>query len=486
MPYKMFEIKADNVDALCGASNCFQIFSEDGKKYGIRFSKNIYKDDTIEYYNMIIELVITCIIDYLFEILNLRILSNIALVQKVVKIGIYKIKITGAKNKDGYIPYVITELNNDSEKEIKDLYKFITSEIFVNPEIWTVEFITKFIQLLLIKIYNFYLLMYSLIGFKHGDFKTNNIIIEFNSNYKETRLVEELLKSFNVYIIDFEKSRINLQFNDNSGNYQNYVLDKRDHAYDIEGGEYPYKTFYDNINNKYFSSYLDFETLYWWLINPIGINLKIQKDIEKLKQTDPNAEKNLELLKSLNFNNYNTAISDFFKKSEIFFNTNFDYNNIHTQMPTSDTKITASGAAIYKALQTSRYKLTTTDTFLKLKDFNIDTLIIYRLNELANVFTNIIPEYRDHLNILTQVSNCILVKINFQDKSYYKKTQALLMPELLTNFNAIAETSFAGGKRHIKNSNYRNKTHKIKDSSITKKNNTRKHKNKHKTIKIRK
>ena len=113
---------------------------------------------------MIIELVITCIIDYLFEILKLRTLPNIALVQKVVKVGIYKINITGPENKDGYIPYVITELNNDSEKEIKDLYKFITSEICVNPEIWTVEFITKFIQLLLIKIYE------------------SNILLNFQSN----------------------------------------------------------------------------------------------------------------------------------------------------------------------------------------------------------------------------------------------------------------------------------------------------------------
>lgn len=478
--FKEFEINNENVSKLCGTDNCFQILedSENSVKYGVRFSTVIYQNDTIEYYNMIIELVINCILDYMFNYSKIFALiekykksKSIALIQKINNVGMYTITINdGSEEKKGFIPYIITELNPN--KQIKDLLKFIKTEILIKPDIWTVELITQFILLLLIKIYNFYLIAYSTVGFKHYDFKLNNIVIEYEKDKEGTSPLE-----FDVYIIDFGFASINLQYDSNledvTINGNNFILDKRDHNFDLEKGDGSYKTFYDNVNNKHFSSDLDFETLYWWLLNPTGYNLDTEKVIPEAIRAEIDSFTNLKI--------YNSALSRIME--HVFFNKQYEYEFPNAN-PNANTKITQLGKRIKEVLLNP----------IPSPFINSYNLIMYRLNELFELLTKILrpPKELEHYLLINpselykiQCSKthedelksllsdkdkyeagiwyCTgLIPINIADKQLYQRMKFALTQRLHLHSLTVRNVSTAGGSRIIKNNKIRNKKTTVK------------------------
>jgi hypothetical protein len=230
----------------CGADNCFKTITlDDGKTYGVRFSKKILFDKSIILYDTIIEMLINCISYFTLQKLKEGQRIPIADIQPLSDIGFYKVNI---KIKDrtiyGYIPYTVYEMN---EKTIT-LYDLLKNILNGKPSEYTVDKIKEILGTVCLQIYNFYNIMYPSIKFEHNDFKIDNIVLN--------------PETLQVYIIDFGLSRINVILKD-----RNYQIFKRE-VKELERRD-DTSNFYFYISDIYQKYYLnkqaDIEKLTVWL-----------------------------------------------------------------------------------------------------------------------------------------------------------------------------------------------------------------------------
>lgn len=270
IPVKIDDEPTDeSTDMKCGAGNCYRIITHDDKKYGVRFNKNIYYGDSLEFYNAVRELTLNSVLAFLLKAgissgsITSKFANNIAMLQDIISVGFYTVKIMDANGdiKDGYIPYIITEYNPSLITLDRYILNHINSE---NP--WTPEKLKSFLCNVMVQIYNFEILAYTKFNFKHEDFKINNILIN-----------EETMQ---LFIIDFEHSSMNFQYNG-----RNYYLAPRNKLYDIIeskkdnilGEKYEsYNWYVSNIiKNKIFSD-ADMFTFLWRMYYPEGSKIPLE------------------------------------------------------------------------------------------------------------------------------------------------------------------------------------------------------------------
>ena len=242
----------------CGAQNCYNMVNQGGKSYGVRFSKNIYFEGSLNLYNSVIEFAVNSLLYFLYSKYDFvkddnNFKDKTAIVQRVVNVGLYHVKIAeGDKEIDGYIPYIVTEYNQN----LMTLAAYIKTHI-QSEESWSKESIKAFLCSIMKQIYNFQVVAYEKFNFKHNDFKINNIMVD-----KAT---------LRVYIIDFELSRMNFQYGG-----CNYYLTQRDKHFDSTirkpYSESGYQFYLTSILKR--KDYVDFdiEVFFWWMCNVFSIN----------------------------------------------------------------------------------------------------------------------------------------------------------------------------------------------------------------------
>jgi serine/threonine protein kinase len=257
----------------CGAQNCYNMVNQGGKPYGVRFSKNIYFEGSLNLYNSVIEFAVNSLLYFLYSKYDFvkdgnNFKDKTAIVQRVVSVGLYHVKIEQVgKVIDGYIPYIVTEYNPN----LMTLAAYIKTHI-QSEESWSKESIKEFLCSIMKQIYNFQVVAYEKFNFKHNDFKINNIMVD-----KET---------LSVYIIDFELSRMNFQYVT-----RNYYLTQRDKDFDSEiretYSETGYQFYLTSILKR--KDYVDFdiEVFFWWMCNVFSI-----KEINSLKRLNEHHYKN--------------------------------------------------------------------------------------------------------------------------------------------------------------------------------------------------
>jgi hypothetical protein len=242
---KISKADLDEPTKKCGADNCFKtITHDDGKTYGVRFSKNILFDNSIVLYDTIIEMLINCISYFTLQKLKETQKDIISAdIQPLSGMGFYKVKI---KDKPiyGYIPYTVYEM----KEETITLYDLVKNILNGNPVEYSVVRIKEILGNVCLQIYNFYNIMYPSIKFEHNDFKIDNIVLN--------------PKTLQVYIIDFGLSRINV-ITEN----RNYQIFKRE-VKELERKN-DTSNFYFYISDIYEKYYLnkqaDIEKLTVWL-----------------------------------------------------------------------------------------------------------------------------------------------------------------------------------------------------------------------------
>ena len=325
----------------CGADNCFKTVIIDGKTYGIRFNQHILLNNTIYFYDTLIEMLINCISWFTLQKLKLK-SSKIkeglpADIQPVNRIGFYKVNI-GSSKTCGYISYTVFEM----EESTITLYDFIQNILNEDTSIYTSDKIKDILRIICLQIYNFYILMYPSIKFEHNDFKIDNIIIN-----------PETLK---VSIIDFGLTRINVILND-----RNYTIFKREEK-EIERAT-KYSNFYMYIHDIYAKFYLnkqaDIERFTLWL-----------KDMPDKKDFKNKA-------------NYMNVIRTYF------------IPNMKILQYLSLDDIKASNHFSYYR----EYELKLKSTTQSIKSINCMDLFLYSLDELKKIIASMSGESdTDHLN----------------------------------------------------------------------------------------
>ncbi len=237
----------------CGADNCFsQDIAVNEDIYGIRFSNKLLVFNELYKTNYIVDFLKEFLINAILYFVSSKINSNnIASIQKIVSLGFYKINVKDEPKKYDnvcFIPYLITKTHN--EDNIVDLLNYFDKELIrLNDKL----LIKRIVSNILIQIYNFYQVMYNLVNFTHRDFKLNNMLYDKNKD--------------KVYIMDFGYTRINI-------NLHNQGINRK---YDI--GSSSFKLF-PHMENS-----IDFDTLYYWLINPFDDPNPIHQQEEERKQS---------------------------------------------------------------------------------------------------------------------------------------------------------------------------------------------------------
>jgi hypothetical protein len=257
----------------CGATNCFFILKDDNdenKKYGLRISSLIYFENDTELKNLIIENVINSVCHYYSSLVKKK--DNFPEISEILKFGIIKVTFTiDGKPKNGYIPYTLTNYNPNNMQ----LKQYINSNLLKKTQCDIYLFITKLLE----KIYNFYVVMRPYFKFSHFDFKTDNILID-----SETQ---------QIYIIDFGHAQINIYEGDAI-----YCLRNRKQLSlgepDADSISEEYKWYVQNINNVFYSDN-DIELLIWWLVN----NFPKQMETHEIKQYNNSVMRIFEFFKDI-------------------------------------------------------------------------------------------------------------------------------------------------------------------------------------------
>ena len=255
----LFAPQSENATALtnvkianCGADNCYFIVkNRKGLQFGLRLSSNIYLQSDYGIYNLIIENLINCIIHFYFTnpiLLGIgaySIKEKLPEISAVLRFGFIKVNFTNSENEQltGYIPYTLTE----HKPEYITLSRYISKMCETNQDTMLTECeVEDFIKKILTYVYNFYVIARPYFKFNHNDFKTNNILINPDTN--------------KIYIIDFGYAQINFY----NGN-RTFNLSNRIDFFEDKQGEYNFLV--KNMNDIYSTDH-DIETLLYWLINP--------------------------------------------------------------------------------------------------------------------------------------------------------------------------------------------------------------------------
>lgn len=240
----------------CGADNCFsQDIRVNEDIYGIRFSNKLLVFNELYKTNYIVDFLKEFLINAILYFVSSKINSNnIASIQRIVSLGFYKINVNDEPKKYEnvcFIPYLITKTHN--EDNIVDLLNYFDKELIIlNDKL----LIKRIVSNILLQIYNFYQVMYNLVNFTHRDFKLNNMLYDKNKD--------------KVYIMDFGYTRINI-------NLHNQGINRK---YDIGSSSFKLSPHMENS--------IDFDTLYYWLINPFDDSNPIRQQEERKQSAEYN------------------------------------------------------------------------------------------------------------------------------------------------------------------------------------------------------
>lgn len=280
----------------CGASNCyFVVKGSNGKDYGLRISSKIYSLHHENFINFVTENAVNSACHYYTSLVRKTIGREFEFpeISEILKFGIIEVNYKTEDSPEqltGYIPYTVSNYN-PNQQQLKDYISNVVSKKTDECAI------TLFIKNLLEKVYNFYTVMIPYFKFSHFDFKTDNILIDEQTEQ--------------LFIIDFGNAQINI-YSDN----EIYFLKNRKQL-----ERYSAYTFYiKNVNNVYYSDN-DIELLIWFLIN----NFKQTDTSGHSKNYSKIANDTLNLIKPMNDNDRVPAGNE--TTSLGFLLSSFNWNN---------------------------------------------------------------------------------------------------------------------------------------------------------------